>query len=90
LIWKPAGRWRRTATGFGVVEPVQGRDARRADVGVQGGVAAVADLRGRRGVFDAPYGGDVYFLDVVVCNPGAAGGALVNRKGTCSVFWAAS
>jgi serine protease Do len=47
----------------------------------KGGVAAVADLRGRRGVFDAPYGGDVYFLDVVVCNPGAAGGALVNRKG---------
>ena len=47
----------------------------------KGSVAAVADLRGRRGVFDAPYGGDVYFLDVVVCNPGAAGGALANRKG---------
>lgn len=47
----------------------------------KGGVAAVADLRGRRGVFDAPYGGDVYFLDVVVCNPGAAGGALTNRQG---------
>jgi serine protease Do len=47
----------------------------------KGSIAAVADLRGRRGVFDAPYAGDVYFLDVVVCNPGAAGGALTNRKG---------
>ncbi|MBM3993665.1 MAG: PDZ domain-containing protein [Planctomycetes bacterium] len=47
----------------------------------KGIVAAVADLRGRRGVFDAPYAGDVYFLDIVVCNPGAAGGALVNLKG---------
>jgi serine protease Do len=47
----------------------------------RGGIAAVADLRGRRGVFDAPYGGDVYFLDGVACNPGAAGGAVTNRKG---------
>jgi serine protease Do len=47
----------------------------------KGGIAAVADLRGRRGVFDAPYAGEVYFLDVVVCNPGAAGGALINRRG---------
>ena len=47
----------------------------------KGVVATVADLRGRRGVFDAPFGGDVYFLDIVVCNPGAAGGALVNRRG---------
>ena len=47
----------------------------------RGGIAAVADLRGRRGVFDAPYAGDVYFLDGVACNPGAAGGAVTNRKG---------
>ncbi|MBI3824010.1 MAG: trypsin-like peptidase domain-containing protein [Planctomycetes bacterium] len=47
----------------------------------RGVIAAAADLRGRRGVFDAPYAGDVYFLDVIACNPGAAGGALVNRKG---------
>ena len=44
-------------------------------------VAASADLRGRRGVFDAPFSGDVYFLDAVVCNPGAAGGIITNRKG---------
>jgi S1-C subfamily serine protease len=47
----------------------------------RGGIAAVADLRGRRGVFDAPYAGDVYFIDGVACNPGAAGGAVTNRKG---------
>ncbi|MBI1829824.1 MAG: trypsin-like peptidase domain-containing protein, partial [Planctomycetes bacterium] len=47
----------------------------------KGVVAAVADFRGRRGVFEAPYSGEVYFLDIVVCNPGAAGGAVVNRKG---------
>ena len=44
-------------------------------------IAASADLRGRRGVFDAPYSGDVYFLDAVACNPGAAGGILAGRKG---------
>jgi S1-C subfamily serine protease len=47
----------------------------------RGVIAAVSDLRGRRGVFDAPYVGDVYFLDAIACNPGAGGGALVNRKG---------
>ena len=47
----------------------------------RGVIAATADLRGRRGVHDAPFVGDVYFLDVIACNPGAAGGALTNRKG---------
>jgi len=47
----------------------------------RGVVMALADLRGRRGIFDAPFQGDAYFLDVVACNPGAAGGALTNRKG---------
>jgi S1-C subfamily serine protease len=47
----------------------------------RGVIMALADLRGRRGVFDAPYNGDVYFLDVVACNPGAAGGIITNRKG---------
>ena len=47
----------------------------------RGVIAARAELRGRRGVFDAPFNGDVYFLDVVACNPGAAGGIITNRKG---------
>jgi serine protease Do len=47
----------------------------------RGVIMTVADLRGRRGVFDAQYQGDAYFLDVIACNPGAAGGALTNRKG---------
>ncbi len=47
----------------------------------RGAIATVADLKGRRGVFDAPFAGDVYFLDNVVCNPGAAGGAIINLDG---------
>src|SRR5205807_1484859 len=47
----------------------------------RGVVAAVTDLRGRIGMFDAPYQGEVYFVDTVMSNPGAAGGALTNRKG---------
>jgi serine protease Do len=47
----------------------------------RGVIMALADLRGRRGIFDAPYTGDVYFLDVIACNPGAAGGIVTNRKG---------
>ncbi len=46
----------------------------------RGVVAAYAELRGRRGVFDAPFAGEVYFVDAIM-NPGAAGGALTNRKG---------
>jgi len=46
-----------------------------------GVVAAYTDLRGRRGVFEFPFSGSVYFLDVVACNPGAAGGIVTNRKG---------
>jgi serine protease Do len=47
----------------------------------RGVIAAHAELRGRRGVFDAPFSGEVYFLDTVACNPGAAGGIVTNRKG---------
>ena len=43
--------------------------------------ALMERLRGRRGVFDAPFSGEVYFLDVVACNHGAAGGIVTNRKG---------
>jgi S1-C subfamily serine protease len=47
----------------------------------RGVIAAVAELRGRRGIFEAPFSGDVYFVDAIANNPGAAGGAIVNRKG---------
>jgi serine protease Do len=47
----------------------------------RGVIAAHAELRGRRGVFDAPFTGEVYFLDVIACNPGSAGGIITNRKG---------
>lgn len=47
----------------------------------RGVVAAHTELRSQRGFFDAPYMGDVYFIDTVCCNPGAAGGALTTYKG---------
>lgn len=47
----------------------------------RGVVAAYTDLRGKRGFFDAPFAGEVYFIDAIANNPGSAGGAIVNRKG---------
>jgi serine protease Do len=48
---------------------------------MHGVIASYAELRGRRGIFEAPFVGHVYFLDVIANNPGAAGGAITNRKG---------
>jgi len=51
-------------------------------VSVQHGtIAAKTRLAARRGVFETPYRGTVYVLDAVTNNPGAAGGALVTRRG---------
>jgi serine protease Do len=47
----------------------------------KGTVAAVTRLEARRGVFETLYRGPVYVLDVTTNNSGAAGGALVNRRG---------
>ncbi len=47
----------------------------------RGVIAAYAELRGRRGIFEAPFSGEVYFVDAIANNPGAAGGAIVNRRG---------
>jgi serine protease Do len=47
----------------------------------RGVVMAYTKLAGRRGVFEFPYTGEVYVVDAITNNPGAAGGALVNRKG---------
>ena len=47
----------------------------------RGTVSAYCKLHGRRGVHDAPYQGEVYFVDAITNNPGAAGGPLTSRKG---------
>ena len=47
----------------------------------RGVIAALAKLSGRQGVFDFPYTGDVYVVDAITNNPGAAGGALTDRSG---------
>ena len=44
-------------------------------------VAAVTSLAARRGVFETPYSGPAYVLDAMTNNPGAAGGALTDRRG---------
>ncbi len=49
---------------------------------VQHGVIAVTTrLDARRGTFETPYHGEVYVMDAMTNNPGAAGGALVNQNG---------
>src|SRR5262245_33315220 len=44
-------------------------------------VTAIGKLSARRGQFEVPFHGDVLYLDTVTNNPGAAGGALIDRKG---------
>src|SRR5216683_2646969 len=46
-----------------------------------GAIASYSKLHGRKGIFEAPYMGDVYIVDAIMNNPGAAGGALTTRKG---------
>jgi serine protease Do len=46
-----------------------------------GVIETYTKLHGRRGIFDAPYTGNVYVLDAITNNPGAGGGALTSRKG---------
>jgi serine protease Do len=46
-----------------------------------GTVSVLTRLEGRRGVFETPYRGPIYVLDVATNNPGAAGGALITFRG---------
>ncbi len=48
---------------------------------LHGSVSAVTELAARRGAFETTYRGTVYVLDAMTNNPGAAGGALTNRRG---------
>jgi serine protease Do len=44
-------------------------------------ITAVGKLSARRGQFEVPYHGDVLYLDTITNNPGAAGGAVIDRRG---------
>lgn len=44
-------------------------------------ITTLGRLSARRGQFEVPFHGEVLYLDTVTNNPGAAGGALINRKG---------
>tara|TARA_R110002049_G_scaffold2750_2_gene21452 strand:- start:235190 stop:236185 length:996 start_codon:yes stop_codon:yes gene_type:complete len=48
---------------------------------MQGNIAAITTLDARRGTFKTPYQGEVFILDLVANNPGAAGGAVVDGDG---------
>lgn len=47
----------------------------------RGVIAAVTELSGRRGIFEAPYSGPVYVIDAITNNPGAGGGVITTRDG---------
>lgn len=49
---------------------------------LHGVIAARTSLRTRRGTFETPYNGEVYVVDAITNNSGAAGGILTTRKGT--------
>lgn len=48
---------------------------------LHGNVAASAPLSARRGAYETTYSGAAYILDAMTNNPGAAGGALTDRRG---------
>jgi serine protease Do len=55
---------------------------REEPLSVQHGVIeAYSKLHGRRGIFEAPYTGEVYVIDAITNNPGAAGGAVTDLDG---------
>jgi serine protease Do len=55
---------------------------RNEPVSVQRGtIMSYSKLRGRRGIFDFPYDGEVYAVDAITNGPGAGGGPLTDRKG---------
>jgi S1-C subfamily serine protease len=45
-----------------------------------GYIAAKTTLRARRGVFETPYQGAIFVIDITTNNPGACGGALISAK----------
>ncbi|MEL7338681.1 MAG: trypsin-like peptidase domain-containing protein, partial [Planctomycetota bacterium] len=48
---------------------------------MQGTVASTTPLNARRGTYKTTFEGDVYVLDLVANNPGAAGGAVTDYRG---------
>ncbi len=48
---------------------------------LHGVIAATTTLSARRGRYEVPYTGDVYIVDAITNNPGAAGGVLTSYDG---------
>jgi serine protease Do len=49
-------------------------------------ISATTKLSARRGAFDTNYQGPVYIVDAMTNNPGAAGGAITDRKGNIAAI----
>jgi serine protease Do len=47
----------------------------------RGVISAYTKLVARRGIYEVPYHGEVFFFDQIFSNPGSAGGAVTTRKG---------
>src|SRR5262249_54736893 len=47
----------------------------------RGVISGYSKLPLRRGIFEAPYSGEVYVIDAITNNPGAGGGVITSRKG---------
>jgi serine protease Do len=47
----------------------------------RGVIASYSKLYGKMGIFDAAYTGNVFVVDAITNNPGAAGGVVTSRKG---------
>jgi serine protease Do len=76
---RPAAKAGDGILGFSNAFEIATRDE---PMSVQHGViAARTRLPLQRGIFDAPYTGEVYVLDAITNNPGSAGGALTTRSG---------
>lgn len=72
---KPGGRILAFSNLYGVAT---GNEPASVQLGI---ISAKTKLSARRGAFKSTYQGDVYVLDAVTNNPGAAGGAVTDRKG---------
>ena len=44
-------------------------------------MSAISELTGRRGTFETPYDGQIYIVDAITNNPGAAGGVMTDYRG---------
>jgi S1-C subfamily serine protease len=63
---------------FAISNPFNIAEGNESATVQHGYIAARTVLRARRGVFETPYQGEIFVVDMTVNNPGACGGALIS------------